>query len=185
MNQKNKTQPSSPRGIALLIAVIFASIALSIGLSLAALSSDQLSLSTTIKRAQVAFNAADSIMECLHYEEQKNDRFNYPHSLQSHYVDPFVCAGSSDETSVQYLSLSSNQEGVYSYTYSSYFDQESEWFPVASGGCAKFSLVKTEMDPNIPLYNVQFYVTGASSCDFSKPEQVVERTTYLEYTRVN
>lgn len=59
-SQKNK-------GFALLLALIISSIALSIGLSMLHVTLKQLSLGTTTKGSEIAFQSASAGMECLRY----------------------------------------------------------------------------------------------------------------------
>ncbi len=71
----HKTLPA--RGFALLIAVIFMSVMLAIGLSLGTIAFKQEQLTSTALRAQDAFYAADAALECALYADQKQDVFNY------------------------------------------------------------------------------------------------------------
>lgn len=72
-----KTAPHIPqRGFTLLIAIILASVALVVGLSLADIAYKQVVLSSTAKNSQVAFYRADSAMECALYYDQQFAAFN-------------------------------------------------------------------------------------------------------------
>ena len=54
-----------PKGIALLIAVIFSAVMLSIGIALSSLGYKQIILSSTASASQKAFYAADTALECV------------------------------------------------------------------------------------------------------------------------
>lgn len=62
-------------GIALLIAIIFMSVVLSIGLSLASFGYKQISLVSSVTNSQNAFYAADAALECVLYADQHNAAF--------------------------------------------------------------------------------------------------------------
>ena len=71
------TLKASPRGFTLLIAVVLSSVALSIGLALLDISYKQVVLASAAKQSQIAFYAADSVLECALYYDQQLDTFNY------------------------------------------------------------------------------------------------------------
>ncbi len=66
---------SNESGIALLIAIIFMSVVLSIGLSLASFGYKQITLVSSVTDSQEAFYAADSALECVLYADQHNAAF--------------------------------------------------------------------------------------------------------------
>lgn len=65
------------RGIALLVTVIFMSVMLAFGLSLASLAYKQSVLSSIAVQSELAFYAADSGLECLLYADQRVGLFNF------------------------------------------------------------------------------------------------------------
>jgi len=73
----NKLHHTTNTGFALLLAIIIASIALSIGLSMLHITLKQLSLGTTTKGSEIAFQAANAGMECLRYvrNDQSDEMF--------------------------------------------------------------------------------------------------------------
>ena len=74
---KNKKQ-----GIALLVALIFMSVMLSFGLTLASLSYKQSVLTSSAIESQYAFYTADAALECVLYADQQQQAFTYStHSL--------------------------------------------------------------------------------------------------------
>ncbi len=68
----------TPRGFALLIAIIFMSVMLSFGLTLSSLGYKQELLSSSVAQSRVAFYAADSMLECVLYMDQQLGTFAYP-----------------------------------------------------------------------------------------------------------
>lgn len=68
---------TSSRGFALLVAVIFMSVMLTLGLSLGSLAYKQQTLASSAIASQYAFYSADAALECMLYAEQQNDAFNY------------------------------------------------------------------------------------------------------------
>ena len=86
MNTKNETPVlarDTERGFALLVAVIFMSVMLTLGLMLGSLAFKQVQLTSTALRAQTAFYAADAALECTLYADQKQDVFNYDAYMKS------------------------------------------------------------------------------------------------------
>lgn len=65
------------RGFALLIAVIFMSVMLSLGLALSSIGYKQAILASSAIESQYAFYAADAAMECALYADQQQNRFAY------------------------------------------------------------------------------------------------------------
>ncbi|MGB4076230.1 MAG: hypothetical protein WBK28_00810 [Minisyncoccia bacterium] len=65
------------RGFTLLIAVILASVSLSIGLALLDIAYKQVILASAARQSQVAFYAADTAMECALYNDQIGNAFAY------------------------------------------------------------------------------------------------------------
>jgi hypothetical protein len=65
------------RGFTLLVAIIIASVALSLALALLDISYKQITLALTAKQSQYAFANADSALECALFWDQKQDAFNF------------------------------------------------------------------------------------------------------------
>jgi hypothetical protein len=89
-----------PRGIALLLAIIFTAVVLSIGLSLADISYKQIILASVAKQSEYAFYNADSAVECALEMDQQYNTFNLasePHgaNVASEVVvaSPIPCEG--------------------------------------------------------------------------------------------
>ena len=73
----NRPPQTAPRGFALLIAVIFMSVMLSLGLALASLGYKQAVLASSAVESQYAFYAADAGLECALYADQQQGLFAY------------------------------------------------------------------------------------------------------------
>lgn len=65
------------RGFTLLVAVVFMSVMLAIGLGLGALAYKQEVLASSALGGQKAFYAADAALECVLYADQQQNLFNY------------------------------------------------------------------------------------------------------------
>lgn len=85
---------SRKRGFALLIAVIFMSVMLTLGLMLGSLMFKQQQLTSTALRAQDAFYAADAALECVLYADEKQDVFNYDTYNKTGNTPSVSCEGS-------------------------------------------------------------------------------------------
>jgi hypothetical protein len=101
----NKLHNTTNTGFALLLAIIIASIALSIGLSMLHITLKQLALGTTTKGSEVAFQVASAGMECLRYV--RNNQSDEMYAGSSVQVD---CLGGS---SVISNSGSNSQHRIY------------------------------------------------------------------------
>ena len=71
------------KGFALLIAVIFMSVMLAIGLGLGSMSYKQQVLASASTGSQYAFYVADAALECALYADQRDGLFAYPPDLSS------------------------------------------------------------------------------------------------------
>lgn len=65
------------RGIALLVTLIFMSVMLAFGLTLASLAYKQAILASNATKSQQAFFAADAVLECALYADQQQGAYNY------------------------------------------------------------------------------------------------------------
>ena len=85
------------RGFALLIAVIFMSVMLTLGLTLGSLAYKQEVIASSAIESQYAFYAADAGLECALYADQQENLFSYDPSTN---VPPqMTCDGSAPESS--------------------------------------------------------------------------------------
>lgn len=67
----------APRGFTLLVAILLATVAVTLGVSLIDIAYKQVILSSTAKQSQSGFYAADSALECALYWDQKFNAFSY------------------------------------------------------------------------------------------------------------
>lgn len=160
--KKNTHHTKSSRGVVLIVAVLFASVALSIGVALASLGSEQLSLSKTTLQSQEAFYAADAMLSCL--------RFNVSLFEYDNYSDTVLCPGPEDNWDTILYTPTSQSDG------SIRFDTVEPWYPMEGGGCATFSIVKNP-------YTIDIYASGKNagpggSCT-QDASQVIERVIHL------
>ena len=89
--QKQKSAIGDKNGFALLIAVIFMSVMLSLGLALSALGYKQQVLASAAIASQYAFYAADAGMECALYADQKQNLFDYASHDQNNQPAAAAC----------------------------------------------------------------------------------------------
>ena len=119
------------RGFSLLVTVIFTSVMLMLGLALGSLGYKQQVLASTAIESQYAFYAADAGLECVLYEDQQLDQFNYlensfgqPANINCHEGAPTQTAYSYNASRLyfsQRIPLDSNRQcaDVTIYKYSS------------------------------------------------------------------
>ncbi len=69
------TKQNREQGFALLLSIIIASVVLAIGVSILKISVSQLQLSATGRESEVAFQASQSLTECLTYHRYENELF--------------------------------------------------------------------------------------------------------------
>ncbi|MBI3572366.1 hypothetical protein HY091_02435 [Candidatus Kaiserbacteria bacterium] len=84
---------TSRRGFTLLIAVIFMSVMLSLGLALSSLGYKQEVLASSAIESQYAFYAADAALECALYADQQQNLFAYDENLSAA-TPTMTCDGS-------------------------------------------------------------------------------------------
>ncbi|HYE23473.1 MAG TPA: hypothetical protein VEA92_03480 [Candidatus Paceibacterota bacterium] len=71
------------RGFALLVSILLATVAVTLGVSLIDIAYKQVVLSSTAKQSQFGFYAADSALECALYWDQKYNAFRYTSPMSS------------------------------------------------------------------------------------------------------
>ena len=81
------------RGFALIIAVIFMSVMLTLGLALSSLGYKQQVLASTAIESQYAFYAADAGLECALYADQQQNSFDYNLHNAENPPSAIVCDG--------------------------------------------------------------------------------------------
>lgn len=88
------------RGFALYVAVIFMSVMLTLGLTLASLGYKQQILASGSVRSQDAFYVADAMLECALYADQQQNLFAYP-AVDPGVAPAMICGGASPNSSTE------------------------------------------------------------------------------------
>ena len=145
--------PTSHRGFTLLIAIVLATVALVLGLSLADVAYKQVLLSTTQKQSETAFYAADSALECALYYDQQANAFDYQTPApQSQLLCGNNASPSSDVTVTNYSSTQGGSNRITTFT-----------IPCAAGGIsATVTVYKTD-----PLSTAICNANGAKTCIYA------------------
>lgn len=153
------------RGFTLLIAVIFTSVMLSIGLSLAVLSYKDVVLASSAKASAYAFYAADSALECALYADQKQNAFDYtaPHANISCGGQSFAITPVTKTAGTSTMTVPDSAHGAYI---------------TLDGGtsCATVTVYKGAP----PLGHTQIFATGYNTCNMSDPK-LLERGLKSSY----
>jgi Tfp pilus assembly protein PilE len=145
------------RGFTLLIAVILASVLVTVGLALSDIAYKQVILASTAKQSQYAFYAADAALECALFYDQEYDAFNTnPTDLTS-----LSCNG-------QNISFSSTGSSPKVTTFS---------IPCVGGGSnATVRVYKG----NLTTPTHALYASGYNSCSATDPRRI-ERGIKVTY----
>lgn len=152
---------SQPRGFTLLIAVILASVALSLGLALIDIAYKQSILASAAKQSQSAFYNADMALECALYYDQQRDFFN---------TNPFDLL--STDVKCNNIAVSFTNPIRNGSTIETIFT-----VPCSGGGTsARVTVRKNENG----TYDNAIYATGYNTCDASHPRRIERgiRVTY-------
>jgi len=98
VNKQRQTMPrSTAAGFSLLLAMLVASVALSIGIALLGLTVKQLDLSVTARDSEIAFHAASAGIECLQwFRYDESDQLLNNDSSVDHNIDK-TCMGETAE----------------------------------------------------------------------------------------
>lgn len=83
MNPANRKQKAANRGFALLIAIIFMSVMLALGLALSSLGYKQQLLASGALGSQYAFYVANAALECALYADQRDNLFAYTSNMSA------------------------------------------------------------------------------------------------------
>lgn len=145
------------RGFTLLIAVILASVLLTVGIALLDIAYKQVILSSSAKQSQYAFYAADAALECALYYDQRHDAFNTnPNNLTSISCGGFTIPIAPSGSAPRYTTFS---------------------IPCSGGGTqATLRIYKNDSgaDPS------KLYASGFSSCS-STDQRRIERGIKVAY----
>lgn len=143
------------RGIALLVTMIFMSVMLAFGLTLASLGYKQSVLASTAAQSQYAFYAADAALECALYADQKQQAFLYDTHDATHEPDPAIIAENCGGTYVADAPVND-----YEYTASQLIFSERISFD-GNTRCADVTVYKTS-DDRTYLYAEGYNVSCAT-----------------------
>jgi len=111
-SSKQKAESRNSSGFALLIAVIFMSVILALGLALGSIGYKQQLLASGAIESQYAFYAADSALECALYADQQLNSFDYTSHSTSNPPNSLIC-DSSTATRLNYSYNSGSNELMY------------------------------------------------------------------------
>ena len=154
----------NPRGFTLLIALIFTSVVLAVGLALLNISYNQVILASTSRQSQYAFYAADSAMECALYEDNKADLFDYN-------SEPGA-SGSLNGTVVGYITCENQTFPYTAFPISGNSRETTFSIPCPSGGSSVQATVTVYKYPVGSAPSTIIYANGFSTCDVDDPQQI-------------
>lgn len=153
---------TNPRGFALLVAILIATVAVTLGVSLLDISYKQVVLTSTAKQSRIGFYAADSAMECALYYDQQVNAFSYSNPVSAANVRCQNMLPQSYTTYTENVGGVSRRVTVFSV-------------PCATGGSnATITVYKRSTGQTL------IYATGYNSCNASEPRRV-ERGLKVSY----
>lgn len=145
------------RGFTLLVAVILASVSLSLGLVLLDIAYKQIVLASSAKQSQAAFYNADAAMECALYWDQQHNSFGY------------------DATSA---TLSCNESAGITASFNQSANPRTRTFtlpcPAGAGTAGQVTITKAA---DASTY---IFATGYNTCDAENPRRI-ERGLKVTY----
>ena len=133
-----------PRGFTLLVALIFTSVILSVGLALSDVAYKQSILVAASRQSEFAFYNADSALECALEQDQVFDTFDYASGATT---GSFVCEGQT----VNYVNPVSSPTRTATFS-----------IPCAAGG-SNANVTVYKKASGSPTTN--FYANGFNDCD--------------------
>ncbi len=147
------------RGFTLLIAVVLASVSLSIGMALLDIALKQVILSSSARQSQIAFYNADSVLECALYYDQHDqlDTFGYAKTSS-----PNISCNGVSNIPVSFTSGSGTRERRFTV-------------PCATGGTAGEVIITKDSDATTGIY-----ATGFNTCNVAN-ERRIERGLKVTY----
>ena len=154
---KTFTKINRPRGFTLLVALIFTSVILSVGLALTDIAYKQIILASTARQSEYAFYNADSALECALEQDQKLDTFDYTSGPTQ---GSFMCVGAN----VTYTNpLPSGGLNIRIAS----FD-----VPCSTGSGDPSANVKVFKDETRNPAKTVIYANGFNDCNASNPQRV-------------
>lgn len=148
--------PLPQRGFTLLIAVILASVALSLGLALLDIAYKQVILASSARQSQNAFYNADAVLECALYADQQLDTFGYGNSSGT------VTCGTLPAINVTFDQAASPRSRTFTV-------------PCATSGTQGAVTITKAADATTAIY-----ASGYNTCDTSNPRRI-ERGLKVTY----
>jgi hypothetical protein len=157
----------SGTGFALLIAVIFMSVMLTLGLALSSLGYKQQILASSAVESQYAFYAADAALECALYADQQQNLFLFP-LAQPPSAPTMKCDG---------INATS---GIISYT-AGWRWIISERLSLGTNRCADVTIYKYRVPQSNGVITYIFSQGYNASCDSLSGSRVVSRGINISY----
>lgn len=173
---------SAHAGGTLLIALVIASVVLSIGISVSGIVSKELILLSITRNSGSAFYAADGALECALYWDVKNPNNETVFATSSSSIPPInniYCWGTSDVRAENISNCPGSgwciEQGATraTTTFMVRFDQNDSGMP-----CAEVRVSKEDMGGNVIRTTID--ARGRSSCDSNNPRRV-ERGLKVSY----
>ena len=153
--------PLQPRGFTLLVALIFTSVILAVGLALTDIAVKQVVLASTAQESQYAFYNADSALECGLDQDVQSHTFDYYNEAVGSNLGPFMCEGQS---------ILYNAGAVASITAATSSRTTTFSVPCTAGGeQAQVTVLKYDVNGN---YKTFIYSDGFNNCTDSDPQRV-------------
>ncbi len=158
----------APRGVTLLIAIIFTTVVLSVSLALLDITYKQVVLASAAKQSQYAFYSADSAMECALYWDQQKNAFAY--TASPYLTGGFTCPDNSSALRTISPQTAPNSTMVVGTTRTTIF-----YIPCqGSGTLGRVTVTKDNLN------NTSIFTTGYSTCNASDPRRT-ERGLKVTY----
>lgn len=144
-------------GFALLLAIVIASILLSIGLTILTITVKQLTLSSTARESEIAFHASSAGVECLRFHRDKNVSSSFTNEVTNLGTAPTInCFGLTSDTSDIQDQLHSNSDG-----YINEFHYEFDW--AGNSRCSQLDMYVMVADGGEYTYDYGFLSTAVGS----------------------
>lgn len=150
------------RGFTLLIAILLATVAVTIGVMLLDISYKQVVLASTAKQSQFGFYAADAAMECALYYDQQLNAFSYTSPLASSNIECEDLAVTNYTTAISGIGQSARRTTTFTV-------------PCATSGTRATITVYKYSSATTSIY-----ANGYSTCNTSDPRRV-ERGLKVSY----
>ena len=141
---------SPQRGFTLLVSVILASVALSIGLALLDIAYKQVVLASSARQSQNAFYNADAVLECALYWDQTQNSFRYTDTSSSISI---TCGGQPIT-----VTFTNPPSGTRTRTFT---------MPCSGGGTSGSATITKQSDATTNIF-----ASGYNTCDDSHTRRI-------------